>query len=155
KPFTFSNISTVTGAILAPSTTSFQDNSAGFGGAGGAGGIDTQTGTIDHRICAYNARGIQCAYGVPAKPPAPPSSPAAAKSGTTANVSWTASASTDVKNYLVFRWSGTAWAQIASVGNSTLTYADTGLATGRHYYHVCASNARGKRCNQTVAFVDI
>ncbi|MBV8086770.1 MAG: hypothetical protein JO247_18345, partial [Chloroflexi bacterium] len=70
KPFTFSNISTVTGAILPPSTISFQDNSAGFGGAGGAGGIDTQAGTIDHRICAYNARGIQCAYGVPAKPPA-------------------------------------------------------------------------------------
>ncbi|MBV8083460.1 MAG: fibronectin type III domain-containing protein [Chloroflexi bacterium] len=98
-------------------------------------------------------------YGIPAPPPQPPGNPSAVKSGTTANVSWTASSSTDVANYLVYQWNGTnAWALATNgtVPGSTLTTGVTGLTPGtRYYFHVCAQNARGKRCNQHVAFVDI
>ncbi|MBV8087823.1 MAG: hypothetical protein JO247_23690 [Chloroflexi bacterium] len=152
KAFTLTNIGQVTGAILAPNTTSYTDNSNGYGGAGS---ISTQTGVVDHRVCAYNARGLNCVFGIPAPPPLPPGAPSGVQSGTSANISWTASASSDVANYLVVKWNGTAWAQLASVPGSTspLTYADTNLSSGRYYYHVCASNARGKRCNQKVALV--
>jgi titin len=61
---------------------------------------------------------------------------------TTATVTWADSAGET--SYRIERFSGTAWAAIASVGSGVTTFTNTGLVKGKlYYFRVRATNAGG------------
>ncbi len=72
-------------------------------------------------------------------PPAAPTSLQAFNNGpSSVLLTWTASASSDVYRYDVYRstTSGGGYSEVGSTGASTTTFTDTGLSTGTTYYYV-------------------
>jgi murein DD-endopeptidase MepM/ murein hydrolase activator NlpD len=64
-------------------------------------------------------------------------------------VSWVDNA-TNEAGFLVARWNGAAWVQVATVGVNVTSYTDTGLQPSTTYYHtVCAQNSAGTGCAST------
>ncbi|MBV8610893.1 MAG: fibronectin type III domain-containing protein [Singulisphaera sp.] len=75
-------------------------------------------------------------------PPAAPAFTATAVSATQINLAWTGVAG--ATSYVVDRWTGSAWTQVASLGSGSTSYAVNGLSPNTTYYfEVAASNAAG------------
>jgi hypothetical protein len=111
--------------------------------------------TYSHLVCAQNAAGSNCpgssssATTFPAAPSAPTGMSATALSSTSIKVSWTDNA-TNETGFLIYRWNGAAWAQIATVGANVTSYTDSGLQPSTTYQHIaCAQNSGGTMCPGT------
>jgi hypothetical protein len=81
--------------------------------------------------------------------PGPPQSPSASAGNTTVDVSWSAPSSdggSTITNYEIYRGTSPGGGvKVAEVGNSPLSYHDTGLTNGQtYYYKVSAKNAVGE-----------
>ncbi|MBV8383584.1 MAG: fibronectin type III domain-containing protein [Planctomycetaceae bacterium] len=75
-------------------------------------------------------------------PPAAPAFTATAVSATQINLAWTGVAG--ATSYVVDRWTGSAWTQVAGLGSGSTSYAVNGLSPNTTYYfEVAASNAAG------------
>lgn len=100
-------------------------------------------------VSNWDIGAYQAASGVSI--PAVPTGLTATASGSTINLSWTASTGTPA-GYFVSRStvSGGPYTQIANVTSGT-SYADTGLANGTYYYVVAAYNSAGTSANSTQA----
>lgn len=49
--------------------------------------------------------------------------------------------------FVVYRWNGSAWQNISTVGSNTTSYTDSGLQPATTYYYtVCATNNTGSAC---------
>ncbi len=115
--------------------------------------------TYYYTVCAQNGAGTNCAttYASAATqagstvtvPVAPSGLSATALSSSSIRFSWIDN-STNEANFLVSRWNGSAWSQIASVGANNTSYTDSGLQPSlTYYYTVCAQNSAGTNCATT------
>lgn len=84
--------------------------------------------------------------------PSTPTGLGAVASGTTVNLSWTASTGT-ITGYKVSRGtvSGGPYTLIATTSTTATTYSDLGLANGTYYYVVSAYNSAGTSANSSQA----
>jgi Peptidase family M23/Fibronectin type III domain len=119
-------------------------------------GLQSST-TYFHTVCAQNSVGASCAVTYSTATTLTGSSPPAAPSGMSATalssssvaVSWVDNSNNET-SFVVFRWNGSAWAQIATVGANVTSYTDTGLQPSTTYFHtVCAQNSVGASCAAT------
>jgi len=80
-------------------------------------------------------------------PPAAPSGMSAvALSSSSIAVSWVDNANNE-DGFVLYRWNGTTWVQIATVGANVTSYTDTGLQPATQYRHLaCAQNGAGMNC---------
>ena len=121
-------------------------------------GLQAST-TYYHTVCAHNSAGPTCAgtystattqsSNTNSRPAAPSGLNAAALSSTSIRFSWIDNANNEA-GFGVFRWDGTTWLKIASVGANITSYSDTGLQPSTTYFHtVCAHNSAGASCAGT------
>ncbi len=120
-------------------------------------GLQAST-TYFHYVCAQNSAGSTCAstYSTATTqtssataPAAPSGLSAVALSSSSIKFSW-ADNSNNETGFVVYRWNGSAWVQIATVGSNVQNYTDTGLQPSTTYYHnVCAQNGAGAGCAST------
>src|SRR5258708_1958680 len=83
------------------------------------------------------------------RPAAPSGLSAVALSISSIRVSWVDNSNNET-SFLVYRWSGSTWVQIATVGANVTTYTDTGLQPSTTYLHIaCAQNSAGTNCPST------
>jgi Domain of unknown function (DUF1906)/Divergent InlB B-repeat domain/Fibronectin type III domain len=113
--------------------------------------------TYFHTVCSQNGVGAGCAaiYSsattlTNSTPPAAPSGMSAyALSSSSIRVSWVDNSNNETE-FIVFRWNGAGWTQIATVGANTASYMDTGLQPSTTYFHtVCSQNSVGANCAAT------
>jgi archaellum component FlaG (FlaF/FlaG flagellin family) len=127
------NVTTYTDTGLQPSTTYF------------------------HTVCAQNSAGTNCAstystattqstFTVPAAPSGLSATPLSSSS---IKVFWADNSSNETA-FIVYRWNGTTWVQIATVGANVTSYTNSGLQSSTTYFHtVCAQNSVGTNCAST------
>jgi fibronectin type 3 domain-containing protein len=85
----------------------------------------------------------------PAQPVTPPTAPgnlsATPLSQSSIRLNWTDS--TGETSYTFYRWTGSAWAVLATGAQNQIVYTDSTIVTpGLYYYDVCANNASGQTC---------
>lgn len=89
---------------------------------------------------------------VASAPVAPTGLTATASSSSQINLAWTATSANHTGFRIERSINGTTFTQLATVGASARTYANTGLNPGStYYYRVCATNAYGSSPNSSVA----
>jgi hypothetical protein len=93
---------------------------------------------------AYSAVASATTPVVPTNNPTPPSNvTATAISSSQINLAWT-DAATSESGYVIERWSGAYWTQIASLPTNYTSYSNTGLTAGTiYYYRVAATSSSG------------
>ena len=115
--------------------------------------------TYYHTVCVQNNVGSSCAStfsttttqgsSSSTTPAAPSGVTASALSSSAIEVSWVDNSNNET-GFTVYRWTGSFWAQIATVGANVTSYADTGLQASTTYYHtVCVQNNAGSSCANT------
>jgi len=113
--------------------------------------------TYYHIACAQNSAGTSCSanystattQGTIAPPAAPSGLSAVGLSSSSILVSWLDNSNNET-GFLVYRWNGSTWVQIATVGANVTSYVDTGLQPSTTYYHMaCAQNSAGTSCSAT------
>ncbi len=114
----------------------------------------------DYWVCAQNSAGTTCAItstpvttqgpaSVTTAPAAPSALSAVAISSSSIAFSWVDNANNET-GFVVYRWNGSAWVQIATVGANVTSDTDTGLQPSKQYdYWVCAQNSAGTTCART------
>jgi fibronectin type 3 domain-containing protein len=118
------------------------------------GGLQAST-TYYYTVCATNNAGSGCASGYTSAttpqggstlPAAPSGLSASALSTSSIRFSWQDNSNNET-GFLVYRWTGSVWQQIATVGTNMTSYTNSGLASGTtYYYSVCAVNSAGTSC---------
>ena len=130
------------------------------------GSMPNSGGTVSYIVTAVASDQVQLKVeGMPSTatceaqkiPPAPVSNVTASLSGSNVTLNWTDS-NTDQTGYIVQRSAdnGGTWSNVATVNDpATLSYADSGLASGTYEYSVLATNAYGSSMSSTVAGVTV
>jgi len=86
---------------------------------------------------------VRSGGGVPA---APSGLSASALSASSIRFSWHDNSNNET-SFRVYRWNGSAWQQIITVGTNVTSYTDSGLRSATTYYYtVCATNSTGSAC---------
>lgn len=106
-------------------------------------------------VCAVDQNGTTCAspcatattLSIADSPPAEPTQMVATgETGSSISMSWTDN-SVNESTFAVYRWTGSSWLQVGSVGANVTTFTDTGLQPAEQYiYVVCAQNSNGSSC---------
>ena len=76
--------------------------------------------------------------GVVQNPTAPSSMSATTLSSSSIKLTWTDSSNNETGFYF-YRWNGSSWSKIATLGANTTSYTDTGLSSSATYYYTVAS----------------
>ena len=80
------------------------------------------------------------------KPAMPGSLSAAAASSSSITIRWS-DLSTNESGFRVYRWNGSIWASLITVGTGTTSYTNSGLSANTSYYYtVCSYNSAGESC---------
>lgn len=80
------------------------------------------------------------------KPNAPTGLTATASS-TSISLKWT-NASTNESGFRVYRWNGSSWSSLATLGVGSTSYTNSGLSLNTtYYYYVCSYNSAGESCS--------
>ncbi len=86
-------------------------------------------------------------FGVAVKPTAPQTIsavPVGSVGSTSIQITWTDNSVNEI-GYYIYRWNGTAWSKIATVGANIISYVDNGLNSNATYnYTVAAYNGYGE-----------
>ncbi len=80
--------------------------------------------------------------------PSAPNNLSASVSGSSVTVRWSDTSSNE-SGFLVYRWNGSTWVQIANVGANNTAYTDGNLGSGTWYHTVCSYNSAGGNCAST------
>jgi hypothetical protein len=80
--------------------------------------------------------------------PSAPTNLSSSVSGSSVTVRWTDTSSNE-SGFYIYRWNGSAWVQIATVGANSTAYTDNGLGAGTWYHTVCSYNGAGGNCAST------
>jgi len=132
-------------ATAGANTTSYTDS-----------GLQPAT-TFYYTVCATNSAGSACASNYVSAttlsgstaPQAPSNLSATALSSSSIRFSWQDN-STNETGFRIYRWNGSSWQQITSVGANVTSYTNSGLASATTYYYtVCAANNAGSACAST------
>ena len=118
--------------------------------------------TYFHAACSQNSAGTFCsamdtvtttqAAGI-AAPEAPTGLSAVALSSSSIKINWLDNSNNET-GFVINRWNGSAWVQIASVGANVTSFTDTGLQPSTTYFHAaCSQNSAGTTCSNTFSTV--